>query len=61
MLEAVEAGFLNGERLDSYRKLLAEAEYQRLKADPRAKAEQLAEWKSIMKSLKHHPKYQERK
>ena len=61
VLEAVEAGFLNGERLDSYRKLLAEAEYQRLKADPRAKAEQLAEWKSIMKSLKHHPKYQERK
>ena len=61
VLLAVEAGSLDRERLDSYRKLLAEAEYQRLKADPRAKAEQLAEWKSIMKSLKHHPKYQERK
>jgi ribosome biogenesis GTPase len=61
VLAAVEAGSLNGERLDSYRKLLAEAEYQRLKADPRAKAEQLAKWKSIIKSLKHHPKYQARK
>ena len=61
ILEAVESGSLGQERLDSYRKLEAEAAWQRRKADPRAQAEQVAEWKSILKSLKHHPKYQERK
>jgi len=61
VLEAIEAGSLDQERLDSYQKLQAEAEYQRRKADPRAQAEAVAEWKSIIKSLKHHPKYQERK
>ncbi len=61
VLEAVESGSLSQERLDSYRKLEAEAAWQRRKADPRAQAEQLPEWKSIIKSLKHHPKYQERK
>ena len=61
MLEAVEANSLGLERLESYQKLQAEAAYQRRKADPRAQAEAMAEWKSIIKSLKHHPKYQERK
>ncbi len=61
VLEAIESGALGQERLDSYRKLQAEAAYQRRKADPRAQAEAVAEWKSIIKSLKHHPKYQERK
>ena len=61
VLEAVATGSLPQERLESYKKLQAEAAYQRRKADPRAQAEQLAEWKSIFKSLKHHTKYQERK
>ena len=43
------------------RKLEAEAAHQVRKTDPRAKAEAIAEYKSIMKSLKHHPKYQARK
>ena len=61
VLEAVETGALSQERLESYQKLQAEAAYQRRKADPRAQAEVVAEWKSILKSMKHHPKYQERK
>ena len=61
VLAAAETGSLPRERLDSYKKLQAEAAYQRRKVDPRAKAEQLAEWKAVFKSLKHHPKYQERK
>lgn len=58
VLEAVAIGELPTERLESYRKLRAEAEYQRRKADPRAMAEQVAEHKTAMKTLKQvHPKY----
>jgi len=57
VLEAVQAGALASERLASYHKLQSEAAYQRRKVDPLAKAEAVAEWKSIIKSLKHHPKY----
>lgn len=60
VLEAVESGLLDPDRLASYRKLQAEAAYQARRADPRLRAEQEAEWKSIMKSLRHHPKYKDR-
>jgi ribosome biogenesis GTPase len=56
VLAAVDSGAVSRARLDSYRKLQAEAEYQRRKSDPRAKSEALAEVKSITKSLRHHPK-----
>ena len=61
VLTAVDAGSLSPERLASYRKLEAEAEYQRRKSDPRAMSETVAEWKSAMKSMRHHPKYQKRR
>ncbi len=57
VLAAVDDGSIDRARLDSYRKLLAEAAFQRRKSDPRERAAQRSEWKSIMKSLKHHPKY----
>ena len=56
VLAAVDSGSVSRARLDSYRKLQAEAQYQRRKSDPRAKSEALAEVKSIMKNLRHHPK-----
>ena len=61
VLAAEEEGRLSPERLASYRKLQAEAAYERRRADPRAQAEHVAEWKTAMRTLKHHPKYQERK
>lgn len=60
VLEAVEEGRLDPERLASYRKLEAEAEYERRRVDPQARAEHVAEWKTAMKTLKHHPKYKNR-
>jgi ribosome biogenesis GTPase len=57
VLAAVEDGRLAESRLASYRKLEAEAAYERRKADPRAQAEHVAEWKTAMRTLKHHPKY----
>ncbi len=56
VLAALDSGSLSGERLDSYRKLQAEAEYQRRRSDPRALSEARAEIKSIMKSHRKHPK-----
>ncbi len=62
VLAAAASGSLDQGRLDSYRKLQAESEYQRRKSDPLAQAAAVAEFKSAIKSLKqHHPKYQERK
>ncbi len=58
VLAAVASGALSQERLFSYRKLLAEAEFQRLKSDPRARSELTAEMKSIMKSSRKHSKHQ---
>lgn len=60
VLEALETGSLDPDRLASYRKLLAEAAYQARKVDPIARAEEEARWKTIMKSMRHHPKYKER-
>lgn len=58
VLIAVEAGSLAADRLESFRKLEAEAAWERRRADPRAMAESLAEHKTALKTLKYHPKYQ---
>ncbi len=58
VLRAVEEGTLEADRLASFRKLEAAAEYERRKSDPRAMAEAVAEYKTAMKTLKHHPKHQ---
>jgi len=60
VLEALDSGALDQARLDSFRKLRAEAEYQRRKSDPVARAAHVSEFKSIMRSLKHHPKHRDR-
>lgn len=60
VLAAVEDGRLAPDRLASYRKLEAEAAYQRRKIDPRARAEHVAEWKTEMRTVKDHPKYRKR-
>jgi ribosome biogenesis GTPase len=57
VLAAVEEGRLDPDRLASYRKLEAEAAYERRKADPQAQAEHVAQWKTAMRTLKFHPKY----
>lgn len=58
VLAAVERGQLSEERLASYRKLEAEAAYERRRTDPRADAEHVAKFKTAMKTLKYHPKHQ---
>lgn len=58
VLEAVESGALDPDRLASYHTLAAEAAYQARRGNPRAEAERVAEHKTAMKTLKHHPKYQ---
>jgi len=60
VLAAVEEGRLDPDRLASYRKLEAEAAYERRRVDPQARAEYVAEWKTAMRTLKHHPKHQRR-
>jgi ribosome biogenesis GTPase len=57
---AAEDGRLDPGRLQSYRKLRAEAEWQARKADPLAQREEVSRVRSIMKSMKAHPKYRER-
>lgn len=56
---AADAGRLDPARLASFRKLQAEAAWQARKADPLARREEEARIKSIMKSVKVHPKYRE--
>jgi ribosome biogenesis GTPase len=56
VLEAVNAGSLDAGRLESFRKLLAEAAFQARKSDHRLQAAAVAEHKAALKSLKHHPK-----
>lgn len=58
--EALDAGDLDPERLSSFRKLRAEADYETRKTDPRARAAAVSHWKTAMKTLKHHPKYKDR-
>jgi ribosome biogenesis GTPase len=58
--DAVQRGALDPGRLNSFKKLQAEAAYQSRKADPRARAAALSEWKTAVKTLKYHPKYKDR-
>jgi ribosome biogenesis GTPase len=58
--KALESGDLDPERLSSFKKLRAEAAYEKRKADPRARAAAVSEWKTAMKTLKYHPKYTDR-
>jgi len=60
VLEAVEKGHLDSGRLASFRKLQAEADHEARKADPLARAAALSEWKTAVKTLKHHPKHKGR-
>ncbi len=59
--EALERGDLDPERFASFNKLRAEADYEKRKTDPRARAEAEAKWKTAMKTLKYHPKYKDRR
>lgn len=61
VLAAVERGGLAPDRLASYRKLQAEVAYERRRVDPQARAEYVAEWKTAMRTLKHHPKHDRRR
>jgi len=57
VLEAIETGQLDSGRLKSFMKLRAEAAHEVRKTDPRARAAAVSQWKSVMKSMKHHPKH----
>jgi ribosome biogenesis GTPase len=57
VLLAANEGRLAGDRLASYRKLEAEAAYERRRADPQARAEHVTEHKTAMRTLKYHHKY----
>jgi len=59
--EALERGDLDPERLSSFKKLRAEAAYEQRKVDPRARAAAVSAWKTAMKTLKYHPKHQDRR
>jgi ribosome biogenesis GTPase len=61
VLGAVSMGRLDAGRLASFRKLQAEVEHEIRKADPLARAAALSDWKTAMKTLKHHPKYKRRR
>ena len=58
VLDAVVQGNLDSGRLASFRKLQAEAAHEARKADPRARAAALSEWKAAINTLKHHPKHE---
>lgn len=57
VLVAVATGDLDSDRLESFRKLRAEAAYAARKADPRARAAAVSEHKTALKTLKHHHKF----
>lgn len=58
VLEAVAQGSLDSGRLASFRKLQAEAAHELRKADPLARAAALSEWKTAIKTMKHHQKHE---
>ncbi len=59
VLAAVDAGTLDPGRLESFRKLQAEAAYEQRKNDRRARAAALSDHKSALKTVKYHPKYRD--
>jgi ribosome biogenesis GTPase len=58
VLAAISQGRLERERLESFRKLEAEAAHRQRKADPRAAAEANAAVRSTMKAWRDHPKHE---
>ncbi|HYK48384.1 MAG TPA: ribosome small subunit-dependent GTPase A [Terriglobales bacterium] len=52
---AVNRGFLPLERLESYRKLLAELRFQERKMNPEAARQDKAKWKKIHKAMRNQP------
>ena len=60
VLEAIDGGSLDPGRLASFRKLQAEVAYEVRKTDPLARAAALSDWKTAMKTVKHHPKHKAR-
>ena len=59
VLEAVEAGTLDPDRLASFRKLQAEAAAKARRSDPLARAAAIAQHKTALKTLKYHHKYRD--
>ncbi len=57
MDDAVRRGQLAEDRLQSYQKLQRELAHLERKQDARAQLQEKRRIKSIMKSLRHHPKY----
>lgn len=57
VLAALESGELAAERMESYRKLVAEARSAAIRADARLASEERKRWAAIYRSLKDHPKY----
>ncbi len=57
VVEAERTGRLPSDRLASYRRLRAEAEYQARKDDPLARKAAVSEHKAALKTMKYHQKY----
>lgn len=57
VIAAEAAGKVAPQRVAGYRKLRAEAEFQRQKSDPIARKAAVAERKSALKTMKYHQKY----
>jgi len=53
---ALGDGSLEAARFESWRKLQRELRWLEVRQDARARAEEVAKWKAITKSMKHHPK-----
>lgn len=60
VLLAIDEGGLDQGRLDSFRKLQAEAAHELRKTDPLARAAALSDWKTTLKTVKYHPKHKGR-
>ncbi len=56
VIEAEATGRISADRVASYRKLRAEAEYQTRKNDPVARKAAVAEHKSALKTMRYHQK-----
>ena len=57
MVDAVRRGELAEDRLQSYQKLQREIAHLDRKQDARAQLNEKQRIKSIMRSLRHHPRY----
>ncbi|MDO8916293.1 MAG: ribosome small subunit-dependent GTPase A [Coriobacteriia bacterium] len=57
VLEALESGTLTPERLASYHKLIAEAQFAAARTDARLRAEVDRKWKTISKAAKEYNKH----